>query len=78
MMNHKELPGSWNERKARLKQKFAAITNNDQMLEDGRKDEIFAKLQLKLGKTKEELNEIIDGLCEETDVTQVTRFNGFK
>jgi uncharacterized protein YjbJ (UPF0337 family) len=58
-MNKTELKGNWNEQKAILKQKFAQLTDNDLMFEEGRKEEMFAKLQIKLGKTKEELHKIL-------------------
>jgi len=49
-------------KKGKLKQKFAVLTDNDLMFEEGKKDEMFGKLQKKLGKTKEELHKIIAGL----------------
>lgn len=58
-MNTKELKGNWNEQKGKLKQKFAILTDNDLMFEEGKKDEMFGKLQIKLGKTKEEIEKII-------------------
>lgn len=58
-MNTTELKGNWNEQKAILKQKFAVLTDNDLMFEEGKKEEMFAKLQIKLGKTKEELHKIL-------------------
>jgi uncharacterized protein YjbJ (UPF0337 family) len=61
-MNSTELKGNWNEKKARLKQKFAVLTDNDLMFDEGRKEEMIAKLQIKLGKTKKELHKIIDSL----------------
>ncbi len=61
-MNKTELKGNWNEKKARLKQKFAVLTDNDLMFEEGRKEEMIAKLQIKLGKTKEELHKILDSI----------------
>jgi uncharacterized protein YjbJ (UPF0337 family) len=61
-MNKTELKGNWNEQKGRLKQKYAFLTDNDLMFEEGRKEEMFGKLQIKLGKTKEELHKIIEGL----------------
>ena len=61
-MNTTELKGNWNEHKARLKKKFAVLTDNDLMFEEGRKEEMLGKLQIKLGKTKEELHKIIAGL----------------
>lgn len=62
MINTTEVHGSWNEQKGRLKQKFAALTDNDLLFTDGKRDEMLSKLQLKLGKTKEELREIIRSL----------------
>jgi uncharacterized protein YjbJ (UPF0337 family) len=58
-MNTTELEGNWNELKGKLKQKFAVLTDNDLMFEEGKKEEMLAKLQIKLGKTKEELHKII-------------------
>ena len=54
--------GSWNEDKAKLKQRFAAITDNDLLFEAGKKEEMFEKIRIKLGKTKEEFRKIIAGL----------------
>jgi hypothetical protein len=58
-MNTTEVKGNWNEQKGKLKQKFAALTDNDLMFLDGKKDEMLGKLQIKLGKTKEELEKIL-------------------
>lgn len=61
-MNTTELKGTWNEQKGKLKQKFAELTDNDLMFEEGKKEEMFGKIQIKLGKTKEELHKIINSL----------------
>lgn len=61
-MNKTEVKGNWNEQKGKLKQKFAVLTDNDLMFESGKKDEMLGRIQIKLGKTKEELHEIIAGL----------------
>lgn len=61
-MNTTELKGNWNEQKGKLKKKFAALTDNDLMYLDGKKEEMLGKLQIKLGKTKEELYKIIEAL----------------
>ena len=61
-MNTTELKGTWNEQKAKLKQKFAVLTDNDLMYEEGRREEMLGKLQIKLGKTKEELHKIFSDL----------------
>jgi uncharacterized protein YjbJ (UPF0337 family) len=46
---------SWNEQKAKLREKFAVLTGNNLLFEDGRKEAMMQKLQIILGKTKEEL-----------------------
>jgi uncharacterized protein YjbJ (UPF0337 family) len=61
-MNTTEIKGNWNEQKGKLKQKFAGLTDNDLMFAEGKKDEMLGKLQIKLGKTKDELRKIIESL----------------
>jgi uncharacterized protein YjbJ (UPF0337 family) len=61
-MNTTELKGNWNEQKALLKQKYAILTDNDLMFAEGKKDEMLGKLQVILGKTKDELHKIIAAL----------------
>ncbi|HCY40367.1 MAG TPA: general stress protein CsbD [Prolixibacteraceae bacterium] len=61
-MNNTELKGNWEEQKGRLKQKFAALTDNDFLFLEGKKDEMLGRLEKKLGKTKEELQKIISSL----------------
>ena len=60
VMNKTELKGNWNEQKGKLKKKFGFLIENDLMFEEGKQEEMFGKLQIKLGKTKEELQKIID------------------
>jgi len=62
MTNLTELKGNWNEQKGKLKQKFTILTDNDLMFAEGKKDEMLGKLQMKLGKTKEQLFAIIAAL----------------
>ena len=61
-MNSTELKGKWLVQKGRLKKAYAGLTDNDLMYEKGKKEEMLGKLQVKLGKTKEEINKIIAGL----------------
>lgn len=61
-MNKTEVKGNWNEQKGKLKQKFAVLTDNDLLYEEGKQDEMYGRLQIKLGKTKEELHKIIGEL----------------
>jgi len=62
MTNITELKGNWNEQKGKLKQKFATLTDDDLMFAEGKKEEMLGRLQIKLGKTKEELHKIIAAL----------------
>ena len=49
-MNKTELKGNWNEQKGRLKQKYAIFTENELMFKVGKEEEMYGKLQIKLGK----------------------------
>ncbi len=61
-MNTTELKGNWNEQKGKLKQVYAILTDDDLMFDEGKKDEMLGKIQIKLGKTKGELHKIIEAL----------------
>ena len=61
-MNTTEMKGNWNERKGKLKQKFANLTDDDLLFAEGKKDEMLGKLQIKLGKSKEEMHKILSEL----------------
>jgi len=61
-MNTTQLKGDWEQQKGKLKQKFATLTDNDLLFAEGKKEEMFGRLETKLGKTKEELHKIISGL----------------
>ncbi len=59
MTTSTELKGNWNEIKGKLKQKFALLTDNDLLLVEGKQEEMLGRLQIKLGKTKEEIQKLI-------------------
>lgn len=61
-MNKTEGTGNWIKTKGKLKQKFALLTDDDLMFEEGKQEEMLGQLQIKLGKTKEELKKIIGSL----------------
>ena len=61
-MNTTELKGTWKEQKGKLKEKYATLTDNDLLFAEGKKEEMLGRLQIKLGKTKEELHKIISEL----------------
>ena len=62
MKNSTEIKGNWNEMKGKLKKKFAMLTDSDVLLLEGKRDEMLGRLQVKLGKTKGEIQKIISEL----------------
>lgn len=62
MINIIEVKENWNEKKYNLKQKIAMLSDNDLLFEEGKDEEILGKLQVRLGKTKEELRAIVADL----------------
>lgn len=57
-----EFNRNWLEQRGKLKQKFAVLTDDDLLYEQGKKDEMLGNISVKIGKTKEELLKIIDAL----------------
>lgn len=57
-----KIKGNWNMLKGKLKQQYADLTDNDLLYVEGKEDELHGRLQKKLGKTKDEVNGIIDRL----------------
>ncbi|MEY3422931.1 MAG: hypothetical protein RIR48_3260 [Bacteroidota bacterium] len=58
-MNKQEVKGMWDQQKGKLKQMFANLTDDDLMFVEGKKDEMLGKLEIKLGKSKAELDKIM-------------------
>jgi len=52
----------WNVQKGKLKAKYAMLTDEDLSYVDGKRDEMLNRVQLKIGKTKDELAAIIAAL----------------
>ena len=61
-MNSLIIKGNWNEVSGKLKQQYANLTDDDLLFKEGKEEELFGRLQNKLGKTKEELRGIISKL----------------
>ncbi|MNK22254.1 hypothetical protein D3C87_405280 [compost metagenome] len=55
MPNSTELKGNWDEFKGKLKQKYAELTDDDVTYQEGKEDEMWGKLEQKLGKAKKEI-----------------------
>ena len=56
------MKGSWNEVKGKLKQQFAKLTDDDLAFAEGKEDELLGRLQKKLGKSKDEVRQMIEKL----------------
>jgi uncharacterized protein YjbJ (UPF0337 family) len=62
-MNTKTLiKGNWNLIKGKLRQKYANLTDNDLQYTEGKEEEMIGRLQKKLGKSREEVEDIISSL----------------
>nr|WP_253403336.1 CsbD family protein [Pontibacter sp. HSC-36F09] len=54
--------GSWDDVKGQLKQNYAELTEDDLTYVEGQEDELWGRLQQKLGKTKNEIMKVIRDL----------------
>ncbi|MFT2009051.1 CsbD family protein [Pontibacter sp. 13R65] len=54
--------GSWDDVKGQLKQNYADLTDDDLTYVEGKEDELFGRLQRKLGKTKDDIVKLISDL----------------
>lgn len=61
-MNNLEIKGNWNELKGKLKQKYGNLTDDDLTFAEGKEDELYGRLQKRLGKTKDELKSELEKL----------------
>jgi len=50
-----KIKGTWNQLKGKLKQKYADLTDDDLLYIEGKEDELYGRLQNRLGKTREEV-----------------------
>jgi uncharacterized protein YjbJ (UPF0337 family) len=61
-MNKLQIKGSWNEVKGKLKQSYGNLTDDDLVFAEGKDDELLGRLQKKLGKSKDEIRQMIERL----------------
>jgi uncharacterized protein YjbJ (UPF0337 family) len=54
--------GSWKEIKTKLKQRYPNLTDDDLTFSNGKEEALLARLQKRLGKSSEELREIVRDL----------------
>ncbi|MFD2523902.1 general stress protein CsbD [Emticicia soli] len=65
-MNREKLKEEWNKQKTKLLKKFSVLTEEDLSFREGRKEEMLERLQLILGKNKEELIMVFDEIKQKT------------
>jgi len=61
-MNKLQFKGSWNEIKGKLKQQYGNLTDDDLVFAEGKDDELISRLQKKLGKSKDEVRQMVEKL----------------
>jgi uncharacterized protein YjbJ (UPF0337 family) len=59
-MDKLQFKGSWNEIKGKLKQTYGNLTDDDLVFAEGKEDELLGRLQKKLGKSKDEVRQMIE------------------
>ena len=65
-MDTLELKGKWNELKGKVKQAHANLTDDDLKYEEGKDDELYGRLQSKLGKTRDEVVKWLKSLGQQS------------
>jgi uncharacterized protein YjbJ (UPF0337 family) len=58
-MNKLKVKGNWNEVSGKLKQQYANLTDDDLLFVKGKEEELVGRLQIKLGKSQEEIHNLI-------------------
>lgn len=60
IMNKLQFKGEWHELKGKLRQKFADLTDDDLNYAEGQEEELLGHLQKKLGKTQQQISELVN------------------
>ena len=55
-----KLKGNWNIIKGKLMQQYGSLTNDDLTYVEGKEEELFGRIQKRIGKSREEVQAIID------------------
>jgi uncharacterized protein YjbJ (UPF0337 family) len=57
-----KLKGDWDVIKGKLRQRYADLTDKDLLFIKGKEEELLGRLEQKLGKTKQEIRDILEKL----------------
>ena len=55
-----KIRGNWNQIKGKLKEEYGQLTDDDLTFAEGQEEQLLGRLQQKLGKSKQEVKEMID------------------
>ena len=66
-MDRLELKGRWHELKGKVKQAHGDLTDDDLRYEEGKDEELYGRLQNKLGKTRDQVIDWLRGLDKNRD-----------
>ncbi|MCB1208350.1 MAG: CsbD family protein [Verrucomicrobiales bacterium] len=61
-MTKLEIKGRWNEVKGSIKQKWAQLTDDDLLFEEGKEEEVVGRIQARTGETKDSIRDFIANL----------------
>lgn len=61
-MTKLNIKGNWQVISGKLKQQFADLTDDDLLFAEGKEDELLGRLEKKIGKTKEQIRDLIGKL----------------
>jgi uncharacterized protein YjbJ (UPF0337 family) len=59
-MSTLKIKGNWKEVAGKLKQKYAALTDDDLLFAEGKEEELLGRLQKRLGQTEEKVRAMIE------------------
>lgn len=62
MSDYSDLKGNWEETRTKLVKLFISLADEDLTYTDGKQEELWAKIQFKVGKTKSEIQYMLSGL----------------
>lgn len=61
-MTELSFKGRWNTLKGKLKQKYAQLTDDDLLFEEGKEEEVIGRIQKRTGESKENIRSFIADL----------------
>ncbi len=59
-MDNSRISGNWKEIKGKLKQQYGQLTDDDLKYAEGKEEELVGRLEQKLGKSKDEVRNMLD------------------